>query len=84
MWKYKNPMSCGHGEMVGQSPGLRFITTVMTVPRIFCATPGNARVAAGMTFGRNPFPFPAIARPVSTDDFRDLSHGTWRIVVEIP
>jgi hypothetical protein len=56
----------------------------MTVPRIFCATPGNARVAAGMTFGGKPFPFPAIARPVSTDVSRNLSHGTWRIVVEIP
>ena len=28
----------------------------MTVPRIFCAAPGNTRLASGMTFGESPFP----------------------------
>ena len=33
----------------------------MTVPRIFCAAPGNARLASGMAFGTGPFPLSAIA-----------------------
>ena len=58
----KKSLRAQHREKQNASSRQHSIRNKMTVPRIFCVTPGNARLASGKPFGGSSFPAPGNCR----------------------